>query len=133
MIRMINNNKTQSFSTDLVIVVILVLFGALFLVVTQIDKTETGPSLDEKYEIASLQAKLVVDNLKNSKVIDEQNNVDVERLLSLNDEELKEELGLTNDFAIVFERDGNLVKIDPENDVNCIGSSNIVVNGQVCK
>ena len=127
-------NKTgQSFSTDLVVVVVLVLFGTLFLVLSQINNVENGPSLEEKYEKASLDAKLVVDNLRNDNILDDENKVNVEKLLAINEEELKEELGITGDFAIVFEKEGKLVKIDPENNVNCIGSQNIIVNGVSCK
>ena len=34
---------------------------------------------------------------------------------------------------IVFEKDGKLVKIDPENNLNGIGSGDIIVNDEPCK
>ncbi len=128
-----NNNKSQSFSTDIIVVVVIILFGALFLIINKINSVEQGSSLEERYEDASLQAKLIVEQLKKEDVLDSQNEVNVEKLLVVNDQEMKEQLNLKNDFAIVFEKDGNLVKIDPDNDVNCVGSNKIIVNGENCK
>lgn len=130
---MITKNKTQSLSTDLIVVVVIILFGALFLVIYQIGNVEEGPSLDDKYEEASLQSQLIVDSLKEDQILDAENQINVDRLLQLNDEEIKEKLNIDNDFAIVFEKDGKLVKIDPENDINCIGSDKIVINGVSCR
>lgn len=131
----INNKmkKAQSFSTDIIVVVVIILFGSLFVVMSQINNVESGPSLEEKYEEASLEAKVVFENLKSSQIINSENQVDVDKLLTLNERELREELSLPNEFGIVFEKDGKLVKIDPENNVNCVGSSSIIVNGEECK
>lgn len=130
---MVSKKKSQSFSTDILVVVIIVLFGALFIVMNKINDTEEGPAIDQKYEQASLQANQIYDSLKKTEVIDEENKVDVERLLSVNDEDLKKQLGIQGKFCIVFEKDGKLVKIDPDNNVNGIGSDDIVVNGVPCR
>lgn len=127
------NKKSQSFSTDIIIVVVIILFGALFLVVNQINSIEEGPTIEEKYAQANLQSEIIVENLRQKEVIDPENRVDVQRLLELNEQELREELNLENDFAIVFEKDGKLVKVDPENNINCIGSENIIINGVSCR
>lgn len=129
---MVKNIKSQAFSTDIVVVIIIILFGALFLVMNKINTLETENNFEQVYGEASTDSKIIVDNLKKSEVLDEENKVDVSLLLSLDEQQIKEELGITNDFAIVFEKDGKLVQIDPENNINCIGSSNIIVNGQVC-
>lgn len=130
---MANSKKSQAFSTDIIIVVVIVLFAALFLVITQINNIESGTGVEQRYEQASLQADLVVDKLKEQEILDPENNLDVEKLMTLDEEQLKQELNIKNDFAIVFEKDGKLVKVDPENDINCVGSNNIIVNGEVCK
>lgn len=126
-------NKGQSLSTDIVVVVVIVLFGVLFLVMNQINNVKNGETVEEIYDQAALDSKIVVENLKQDEIINpETNEVDVDRLLLLNEDELREELGIKNDFAIVFEKDGKLVKIDAENNINCVGSNNIIVNGQIC-
>ena len=125
-------NKTgQSFSADILVVMIIILFGTLFLVLNKINDVE-DTNIEEKYEVATMESNLIYDSLKSTEVIDTQDNLDVSALLQMSDEELKEELGLSNDFAIVFEKDGKLVKIDPENNIDCIGSSKISVNGVAC-
>ncbi len=66
-------------------------------------------------------------------IIDSGNNIELKDLQSLDINELKEELNIQGDVAFVFEKDGKLIKIDAENNVNCIGSSKIIVNGVPCK
>lgn len=126
------NIKGQNFSADVLVVVIIVLFGALFLVINQINKEE---KID--FEILSEQStkdsKVIFDELKEKNIIQTQGDVNIQRLLQINSEDLKNELGIQGDFAIVFERDGKLVKLDPYNNINCIGSNNIIVNGVPCK
>ena len=129
---MIKQNKSQSFSTDIIVVVIIVLFGAIFLIMNQSNNLKNEQNVDMVYNQASKDSKLIVENLKSNKVIDSENKIDTNKLLQLNEADLKEELGISGDFAIVFEKDGKLVRIDPENNINCVGSSNIVVNGQSC-
>ncbi len=124
--------KGQSFSTDIVVVIVIVLFGTLFLVMNQINSGDSATNLNGKYEEASKDSKIIVDELKKQEIISTENEVDIEKLLSLDESQIREDLGITNDFAIAFEKDGKLIKIDPENDINCIGSSSIIVNGQNC-
>ncbi|MCA9497163.1 MAG: hypothetical protein KC589_09535 [Nanoarchaeota archaeon] len=125
--------KGQSYSTDILVVVIIILFGALFLVMNKVNDTQEDINLNVKYEKASIESKMIVDHLKENQIMDSENKVDVDRLLAMDEVQLKEELGLENDFAIVFEKDGKLVKMDPESNVNCIGSSRIIVNGEACQ
>lgn len=128
------NKKSQSFSTDIIVVIVLILFGSLFFVTYQINSTNANvETIDDKFSAANSEANIVIENLKNKNIIDSENEVDVEKLLTINEQNLREELGLSKEFAIVFEKDGKLVKIDPENNINCIGSKNIVVNGVECK
>ena len=127
------NNKAQSFSTDIIIVIIIVLFGTLFLVMNKINNVENNDGdIKEVYSQASSDSKIIVNELKSQEIIDDENKVSVNKLLQLNENELREKLGIKNEFAIVFEKDGKLIKLDPENNVNCIGSNNIIVNGQSC-
>lgn len=126
--------KSQTFSADLLIVIVIVLFGVLFLVVQKTQSlSDEGALFEEKYEEASEKTKVIVTELKQKEVLSQENEVDIEKLLQLDEKQLKEELGISGDFAIVFEKDGKLVKIDPENDVTCIGSNKIIVNDEVCK
>ena len=127
------NKKAQSFSTDIVIVVVIILFGALFLVINKINDVENNENFEQVYQKASSNSKVIVENLKSKRVIDEENKVNIELLKSIDEQALKEELGITGDFAIAFEKEGKLVRIDTEENINCIGSSKIIVNGQNCK
>ena len=126
------NKKSQSFSTDIIVVVVIVLFGAIFLVMNQSNNLKNNQNINQVYTQSSKDSKLIVNNLKSNNIIDSENRIYSSKLLQLNEKDLKEQLGIKNDFAIVFEKDGKLVKIDPENNINCIGSSNIIVNGQKC-
>ena len=121
----------QAVSADVLVVVVIVLFGSLFLVMNKINEEESQ-NLELRAKAATVESKIIVEELKTQGIIDSENKVEVGELLVLDDVELKEKLGLKNDFAIVFEKDGKLVKIDPENDVTCIGSSAISVNGETC-
>lgn len=126
-----NNVRGQSLSTDVLVVIVLVLFGALFLVINQITQEEQT-DLDKRAEQATAESRIIIDRLANEGIIDDQSNVDVDLLLTIDEEQLRRELNIQNEFAIVFEKDGRLVRIDPENQVNCVGSSNIVINGVEC-
>lgn len=125
--------KAQAFSTDILVVVVIVLFGAIFLVMNQINNAQDGSNLKEKYEKASLEAELVVNDLKEKEILKENNEIDVDKLLVLDEAGLREELGISSKFCIVFEKDGKLVKIDPNSNVFGVGSSDIVVNGEPCQ
>jgi len=124
-----NKKKTQSFSTDVIIVVIIILFGTLFLVANKINTVESK-TIGEVQSQASDDSDIIYSSLKDSKVIDSKGVIDANKLLALNDVQLKEELGIKSDFAITFEKNGKLVKIGNK---NCIGSTNIIVNGQICE
>lgn len=128
-----NKNKLgQAFSADVLIVVVIVLFGVLFIVMNKINSMEVD-NIDKIYDEASLDSKAILSGLKEKQIIDSENKVDSQKLLSLNEEELKEELGIRNDFAIVFEKDGKLIKLDSQTNITCLGSPNILVNGVACK
>ena len=132
---MVNKNKikkSQSFSADILIVTVLVLFGALFIVMNQLNEQREA-DLAVRAEEAEQQSRVLFDSFKESNIIDFENNLNIELLSSINQEELRNTLGIRNDFAIVFEREGKLIKIDPDNNVTCIGSSKIVVNDVPCR
>ena len=124
------NKKAQSLSTDLIVVMALVLFGVLFVVFNQINTQE-----QRSFEEIQSQSRLVSDSIYNSLLsrgIIEQNNVNLELLKQLTEEELREQLDINQDFAIAFERDGNLIFIDPDNDLSCLGSDKIIINDINC-
>lgn len=125
------NKKCQAISTDILVVVVVVLFGALFLVATKVNNT-SDVDVDALYDEASVYSKAIVDEFKNNAIIDEENNVQVESLLQIDIDQLREDLNIKDDFCIVFEKDGNLVKIDSDSNVTGIGSSSIVVNDIPC-
>jgi len=126
------NKVGQSFSADILVVVVILLFGVLFLVMSKIDNAQTK-DIEVKYEEATVDSNIVVENLKATSVLDSENNVNIEKLLLVDDEQMKLDLGIKNDFCITFEKDGKLVKIDSEKGVNGIGSSDIIINGIACK
>lgn len=126
--------KGQSFSIDVLVVVMVVLFGVIFLVANKVNDSSTnGKDIAALQEQVAEQSRIIVDEFKASKIIDEENNIEVPNLLQLDVQKIKEDLNIQNDFCIVFEKDGNLVKIDPENNVTGVGSSSIIVNGVPCK
>lgn len=128
------NRKGQGFSMDIMIVVAVLLFGVIFLVASKLGDTEdSGAKFDDLQQSASEHSRIIVDELKANNIIDKQNNVVVESLLQMDVQQLKEELNIKNDFCIVFEKDGKLVRIDPDNNVNGVGSGKIVVNNVPCK
>lgn len=132
MVKINKNQKGQSFSADVLIVVVLVLFGALFIVMNQINEQREA-DLAIKAEEAEQQSKILFDSFKDSEVIDFENNLNMEMLMSMDQDELRNTLGVRNDFAVVFEKEGYLIKIDPDNNITCLGSSKIVVNGVPCR
>lgn len=127
------NKNGQIFSTDIIIVVIIVLFGALFLVLNQISSQESGPDFEAKYKQAQTESKIVVSNLKSEEVISNENVINVDKLILLDEEKLRQELNIKNKFCIVFEKDNKLVKIDPDGEVYGIGSPEIKINDIPCK
>lgn len=134
-IKMVNNikKKGQSFSTDILVVVVILLFGVLFLVANKVTDDNNDDKINDLMDKANKESKLIVEELKNSLIIDSQNNVDVEDLKKVNLQDMKEDLSIKGDFCIVFEKDGKLVKIDAENNITGIGSEKIIVNNVPCK
>lgn len=126
-----NNKKSQAISVDLVIVMALVLFGALFLVFTKINDQE-----DENFEEVVKKSEVISDavfvSLQEEGIIEENNAINVERLSQLDEEELRTELGITQDFAIAFEKDGKLIYIDSVQNLSCLGTDKIIINGNNC-
>jgi hypothetical protein len=125
------NKKCQAISTDILVVIVVVLFGALFLVATKVNNT-SDVDVDALYAEASVYSNAIVDEFKNTEIIDEENNIQVENLLQIDIEQLREELNIRDDFCIVFEKDGNLVKIASDSNVTGVGSSSIIVNDVPC-
>lgn len=123
--------KSQTFSADLLVVIVILLFGALFLVMNQINKVDSK-DVDALYAKAAEDSRVIVEELKTKQVLDGESNVEVDKLMAIDLDQLRQDLNIREDFCIVFEKDGKLVKIDPENNVNGVGSSNIVVNGMPC-
>jgi low affinity Fe/Cu permease len=133
MIKNKNQKKSQSFSIDILVVVAVLLFGIIFLVANKVNDTDNNHQKIELIEEkAQEQSNMITEELKKKEILDAQNNIEVEKLLQLDIQDLKETLNIDNDFCIVFEKDGNLVKIDSENNINGIGTDKIIVNGQNC-
>ncbi|NCC70838.1 hypothetical protein EOM09_04600 [bacterium] len=127
-----NKKKAQSLSADILIVVVILLFGVLFLVMDKISSVE-NEDVNQKFTQAETETRIVYETLLSNGIINSDKTVNTEVLLSLNHDEIKSQLGMENDFAIVFEKDGKLIKIDAENDINCIGSEKILVNDKNCR
>lgn len=124
------NKKSQSMSTDLIVVIALLLFGVLFVVFNQINTQE-----ERNFSQIEEQNKVVSDSIYNSllskKIINE-NKVSLENLKQLSEDELRQELGVNKDFAIAFEKNGKLIYIDSEDNISCVGSNKIKINNQNC-
>ncbi len=131
-LKMENKKKAQSLSADILIVVVILLFGVLFLVMNKISSVE-NEDVNQKFTQAETETRIVYETLLSNGIINSDKTVNTEVLLSLNHDEIKSQLGMENDFAIVFEKDGKLIKIDAENDINCIGSEKILVNDKNCR
>lgn len=126
----LRNNKAQNMSTDLIVVMALLLFGVLFVVFNQINTQE-----DRNFSQIQQESKVVSDSIYNSllsKEIVKDNKVNLENLKQISEEEIRRELGITSDFAIAFEKDGKLIYIDSEDNTSCIGSNKIKINNQSC-
>ena len=131
--KLILNKKSQAFSVDIVIVMLVVLFGVLILVMSQIGEIEKEPTLAERYETVSIEAQQIFDHLKENDIVkDSDDSVDVQELMLINEEEIRNELGISGKFCIVFSKNGDLVKIDSESSVNGVGSGDIKVRGEPC-
>ena len=123
--------QAQSFSADLIVVVVIVLFGALFLVINQLGtSSDQSDTTSQAYEEVSSQAQLIYDDMKSERIISAKNEIQQDRYLSIDHEKIRQELNIKGDFAVAFERDGKLVKVGG---VNCIGSDNFKVNGETCQ
>lgn len=132
---MVRNKKAQSLSLDVLIVVAILLFGIIFLIMNQtnnVNQSSDSKKFKKLEENAQKNSQIVLKELKSNYVINEENNVEVDNLLQVDVQKIKNDLDITGEFAIVFEKDGKLVKIDPTNNITCIGSDKIVVNGQNC-
>jgi biopolymer transport protein ExbD len=128
--------KSQAFSTEIIVVVVMLLVITLFVVAQQFNEkqiTSNNLEIEKLKEKSNQESKLIVESLKKEKILNNENKVNIEKLSSIDKNKIKEELGITGDFAIVFEKDGKLVKINPESNQTCIGSNKIVVNGVPCK
>ncbi|MCA9486438.1 MAG: hypothetical protein H6500_01390 [Candidatus Woesearchaeota archaeon] len=133
MVQNINSTKkAQAYSADILVVMVILLLGVLFIVVSKVNTTSSEVQITKVYDEATRDSQTIYNSLKEDKIISEDNEVDLERVLSLDRDKLREELGIKNDFAIVFEKNGNLIRIDPENNVNCVGSDKIIINGEPC-
>jgi hypothetical protein len=128
----LKNKQAQAFSIDVIVVIVVVLFVALFLILVKING-QKNENLEVKVDEVTTQSKLIVNELKSNNVIDNSDSLDVAKLSALDLEKIKEQLKIKNDFAIVLEKDGKLIKIDPSTNVNCVGSSLISVNGVACQ
>ncbi len=129
---MVISKKAQSFSADLLVVVIVILVAVVFLVAAKIKDIQKGSGLEKTYKDITSESVSLFNYLKSSGIVDEKNTLNVEKLLSLNYEDLKEQLSLKDDFIIVVEKDGKLVKLSPDKDIYCFGSSKLKVNGKEC-
>lgn len=129
---MVKNNKAQNFSADILVVIVILLFGVLFLVMNQVSNQDSK-KLDNTVKVVSQETDLILDQLKASSIIDDKNNVNVGNLMLVDVDKIKEDANIKGEFCIVFEKDGNLVKIDSENKIHGVGSDKILVNNAPCK
>lgn len=130
---MVKSNKlAQTFSAEILVVMVILLFTSLFLVMIKINHVDNIEKVNNIQKESFSDSKIIIDHLKKNNILDSQNKIDVHKLVQLNEGDLREQFNIKNDFAITFEKDGKIVKIDPENNITCIGSNKIVINGQKC-
>lgn len=127
----INLKKAQTLSTDLIIVVAFVLLASLFVVFNQINSQQ-----ERNFQVVQEESKVISDSLFNllvsSQIIGQNNVIDLNQLKQISEEDIRRELNINKDFAIAFERDGQLILIDPEDEISCIGSNKISINDRDC-
>ncbi len=124
--------KSQTFSADLFVVVIVILIGVLFLVINKINTNEVV-NTEEIEKEAEKEADLIFKTFEEKNILNENGDLDIISIKNLDYEKLKEDLNIKGDFAIVLEKDGKLVKFSPNEDQTCFGSDKIIVNGKPCK
>ncbi|MCH8520082.1 MAG: hypothetical protein LAT82_04990 [Nanoarchaeota archaeon] len=123
--------KSQTLSADLIIVVAFVLLASIFVVFTQINSQQER-NFEEVRQGSKVVSDSIFNQLVNSNIIGRNNDVDLVQLKQINEEELRRELNINGDFAIAFEKDGQLIYIDAEEGISCIGSNKILINDVNC-
>ena len=124
--------KSQILSTDVIIVIIVVLIGLVTFLIYEIDSTkekELKVTFDEELETSS--QKIWEDLLSKGIIVDQ--NVDVSKMNEINIDQIKQDLSITDDFIIYFEKDEKLVDINPNPGSTCYGDFIAEVNGVYCE
>ena len=129
--RSISTKKAQAISMDLIVVISLILFSALFVIFTKINSQE-DENFEKLVEKGADTSQTLFNSLKSDGVIVDNNAINAERMVQLSEEELRESLRLTDDFAIAFEKEGDLVGISSSQNITCLGTGKIAINGFSC-
>ncbi|MFP4401704.1 MAG: hypothetical protein ACLFPL_00590 [Candidatus Nanoarchaeia archaeon] len=127
-----NSKKSQGLSADLIVVVSILLLSVLFVVFNQIN-TQEERNFEEVRAQSQTASNLIFSYLSTQGIVGENNAINVEELKQINVEEIRRSLDIDGDFAIAFERDGELIYIDSQTNFSCIGSDKIIINNENCR
>jgi hypothetical protein len=129
---LVDARTSQSLSTDLIVVMAVVLLSVIFVVFNQIN-TQEERNFEEVRAESQTASNLIFSYLSNEGVVEENKAINVEKLKQIDPEQIRRDLNIEGDFAIAFERDGELVYIDSQTNFSCIGSNKIIINNENCR
>ena len=129
---MSNKKKAQSFSLEVMILVVFVMFVGIFFVVFLLDDLGGEDDHEEIIDEMENEEVLIYNELERREIIDQRGEVNLDRLAALDANELRQELGIRSHFAITLEHEDGLVLIDSQEGVDCIGTGEMGVSGNVC-
>ena len=120
--------KSQNFSLDIIIVVIIILFVGLTLIINQAEETETQV-LDKRLEEQEKIYRMVIKNLEDRDILNSENEINKKLIKNLDEQAIKS-FGVSHEICISFEIDEKLIEVG-DNKLG-IGSSDITINGTNC-
>jgi hypothetical protein len=118
--------KGQIFSMEILLVVILLMTTVILIVISQIDTVQQSGDLDARLEANDKEADNIYRYIEENDLLEyDQNNPSLLKLTTIDVNTLKAEAGVRNDFVIYLEKDGKLVKIDPQNNIDLVGNADL--------
>ena len=122
--------KSQNFSVDVVVVVVILLFVGVFFVANT-TQVEDEDLLSDRISQQERVADDVVSNLVDMDILSVEDELDREKFKQLDGEKIKESFGVFQDICISFEEGGRVVNVTGEESFGK-GSSSIIINGKRC-
>lgn len=124
------NKSAQTFSIEVLIVIIFLLVFALFFVTYLIGES-TKSTIEVKNLAAESNADYIYNYLGSEGIIYKDNKLNPYRLLSIDPKELN--LPIKGEVAIILKKGDTEYFIGPENEIVCIGTPNIQLGDVACE